>query len=102
MKDWLARAVRTFAQGALGIFVLMYSATLFKLLRDFASVGPGDNLPAVPDLNFFRNLVVACFAGGLIALVSLIHNGIEEWLGKGILKPASPPAPKAVETVAKV
>jgi len=102
MRDWIARVVRTFIQGAVGVFVLTYSATIFKLLRDFASLGPGDNLPPVPDLNFFRNMLLALAAGGVIACGSLIWNGIEELVGKGLLKPSSPPAPKQVEPIAEV
>lgn len=102
MKDWIARVIRTFVQGAIGIFILTYSATIFKLVKDFASLGPGDQLPVVPDMNFLRNMLFACAAGGVIACGSLIWNAIENWTGKGILKPASPPAPKHVEPVAQV
>lgn len=102
MKDWLARVLRTFVQGAVGVFLLTYSATLFKLAQDFASLGPGDELPPLPDLNFVRNMLLALFAGGVIACASLVWNGIEEWSGRGILKPPSPPAPSTVDTVAKV
>lgn len=102
MKDWVARILRTFIQGAVGSFVILYSATVFKLVRDFASLGPGDNLPPVPDMNFWRNMFFAMAAGGVIACGSLVWNGLEAWTGKGILKPASPPASKSVEPVANV
>lgn len=102
MRDWVARVLRTFIQGAVGSFFLLYSTTLFKLVRDFASLGPGDNLPELPDMNFFRNMLFAMAAGGVIASMSLLWNGIEQWIGKGILKPESPPTPKAVEPVANV
>lgn len=102
MRDWIARIVRTFIQGAVGSFVLLYSATVFKIVRSFASLGPGDELPPVPDMNFFRNMLFAMAAGGVIASVSFGWNGIEAWLGKGILKPASPPAAANVQPVAKV
>lgn len=102
LPDWAARVIRTFIQGAVGVFVLTWSATIFNLMKDFASIGPGDHLPAVPDLTFWRNLLISLFAGGVIACGSLLWNGVEQWIGKGILKPASPPAPKNVEPVAKV
>lgn len=102
MKDWAARVLRTFVQGAVGAFLLLYSGTIFDLVRSFASLGPGDNLPAFPDMNFFRNMLFAMAAAGVIASVSLLWNGLEAWSGKGLLKPSSPPAPKDVEPVAKV
>ena len=102
MKDWVARVIRTFIQGGVMVFIFTYFPTLFNILKDFSSLGPGDELPPVPDLNFFRNMLFAIAAGGAIACGSLIWNGIEAWIGKGILKPSSPPAPKNVEGVAKV
>ena len=83
MHDLLIRVWRTFLQGAVGAFLLTYAKPLFDLARDFASLGPGDNLPPTPDLNFWRNLLLACFAGGVIALVSLAHNAINDYLGWG-------------------
>lgn len=102
LKDWLARVLRTFVQGAIGVFVLTYSATIFKLAQDFSSLGPGDELPPLPDLNFLRNMLLALFAGGVIACFSLLWNGLEELTGTGVLKPESPPASGTVKTVAKV
>lgn len=88
MHDMLVRVSRTFAQGAIGAFLLTYATPLFKVARDFASLGPGDNLPATPDLNFFRNMLLALFAGGVIACVSLAHNLINDYLGAGNNLPA--------------
>lgn len=102
LPDWVARVIRTFVQGAVGVFILTWSATLFNLLRDFTSLGPGDHLPPVPDLTFWRNMFLSLFAGGIIACASLVWNAIENYTGKGLLKPASPPAPKNVESVARV
>jgi hypothetical protein len=86
-KDLLNRVGRTFGQGALGVFALTYAKPLFDLMRSFASLGPGDQLPKYPDLTFWRNMLLALFAGGIIALFSLIHNWINDYLGFGGTKP---------------
>jgi hypothetical protein len=97
MKDWIARAVRTFLQAAVGLFIMFYVDDLQKLVDDAVS---GNQIRV--DLNFWKTALFACAIAGVIALVSLAHNAVEEWSGRGILKPPSPPAPANVDTVAKV
>lgn len=81
-KDMLNRVWRTFAQGALGVFGLTYIGPLFDLVQSFVSLGPGDTLPQV-DLTFWRNALLAIVAGGAAAVISLVWNWINDYLGYG-------------------
>jgi hypothetical protein len=97
MKDWIARAVRTFLQAFVGTFVLFYVGPLQQIVQDIVNGGEMH-----VDLNFWRNALFACAVAGFIALVSLAQNWLEDTSGKALLKPPSPPAPADVQPVAKV
>jgi hypothetical protein len=86
-KDLWNRVWRTFVQGALAVFVITWIKPLFELARSFVSLGPGDNLPPMPDLTFWRNLLLAVFFGGVAALVALFWNWANDYLGIGGTKP---------------
>lgn len=81
MKDWLARAVRTLMQ-------LVAGGALTALVNQFAADIDPQWTPYV--------------LAGFTLLVAFAQNMIEDQTGKALLKPDSPPASKAVETVAKV
>lgn len=66
--DWLRRAIRTFAQGAIGIFI-------FLGLPILTNIAGGDT---TIDLNAWKSIGVASAAGGIIALVTALHNLLEE------------------------
>ena len=80
-NDTANRVRRTFIQGATGVFLITYVGPLMTLLTSLTRIAPGEQLPDV-DLTFWRNAVVAIFAGGVIAVVSLIQNMLNTWLGK--------------------
>lgn len=81
MKDTLNRVRRTFIQGALGIFVATYIGPVMAFLQGIVNAGNGGAMPEI-DLTFWRNAVLAIVAGGVIAVVSLIHNLINDYLTK--------------------
>lgn len=83
MKDALKRAARTFVQGAVGIFALAAIGPLNALITGVVSGGGSD---VTIDLNLWRNIGLACLAGGVIALVSLLQNAVEDKTGKTALK----------------
>jgi len=66
--DWLRRAIRTFAQGFLGVFI-------FLGLPILTNVAGGDT---TLDLNAWKSIGIASSAGGIIALVTAVHNLLEE------------------------
>ncbi len=72
-NDPIRRAVRTFAQGALGIFILFAVPALNDLVT---SVGSGG--VAVIDVPFWRNVGIAAIAGGIISLISFAQNFTED------------------------
>lgn len=81
LKDTINRVRRAFIQGALGIFVATYIGPLMTMLTGVVNVGNGNPMPEI-DLTFWRNALLAVVAGGVIAVVSLAHNAINDYLGK--------------------
>ena len=82
LHDLLVRVARTFVQGALGIFIATYIGPVMQLLQDVVNAGAGGDMPEI-DLSFWRNALLAIVAGGMIAVVSLVHNLINDYLNKG-------------------
>lgn len=66
--DCLRRAVRTFFQGAIGVFILLG----LPFLQIFAG---GDT---TIDFNAWKTIGIASAAGGIISLVTAIHNLLED------------------------
>ncbi len=66
--DWLRRAIRTFFQGAVGVFIFLG----FPILTTIAG---GDT---TIDLNVWKSIGIASSAGGIIALVTALQNGLED------------------------
>lgn len=81
-SDLWSRVWRTFAQGAAGVFVATYFGPLMDLMRAFTSLGPGDNLPEI-ELTLWRNALLAVIAGGFVAVAALLHNWVNDYLGRG-------------------
>jgi hypothetical protein len=79
MHDTIKRAVRTFFQGAVGVLALTAIGPLSDLVQDVVS-GSGNDIQI--DLNLWRNILLACVAGGVIALIAFIQNLIEDKVPK--------------------
>lgn len=82
LRKLIHRVGRAWFQGAIGIFAATYIQPVMKLLNDIVNAGNGGGMPQI-DLVFWRNALLAIVAGGAIAVVSLIHNWINDYLGKG-------------------
>lgn len=75
MRDTVVRALRTFAQGFVGVLVL----AAIPAARNLVDAVVGGNGSSVDiDLTFWRNVALAAIAGGVIALVSFLHNLLED------------------------
>ena len=81
MSDSMARIVRTLVQ-------LVAGGGLTLLFDQLAKDVPTRWTPYV--------------VLGATLLVTICQNLVEQWRGAGILRPASPPAPATVQTVAPV
>jgi hypothetical protein len=73
MKDALIRAVRTFIQAFLGVFLGLVAAS---------STGVSD----VPDVSELRAAAMAAGFAALIAMLAWIQNALEASTGKALLK----------------
>lgn len=73
MRDALIRAVRTFIQAFLGVFLGLVAAS---------STGVSD----IPDLSELRAALMAAGFAALIATLSWIQNALEESTGRALLK----------------
>lgn len=71
--DPLRRAIRSFVQGGVGVFILIAVPALNQIVT---SVGSGG--VAVIDVPFWRNVGIAVVAGGAMGLVSFTQNALED------------------------
>lgn len=68
LPDALRRAIRTFVQAATGVLMLQAGSVAID-------VGKGSY---VPDVDWLKRIAISAIAAGVIALVSYIHNGLED------------------------
>ena len=80
MSDTGKRAVRTFAQGFLGVLAVL----ALPVLNDLISSAAGGGEVTV-DVDVWRKILIAGIAGGVIALISFGQNAFEQKTGKDIL-----------------
>lgn len=73
MNDAAKRALRTFAQGFVGVLVLIAVPALNQLVQAVASGGDVEI-----DVNLWQGILIAAVAGGMIALISWAQNAFEE------------------------
>jgi hypothetical protein len=73
MNDTVKRAVRTFFQGAVGVFAIIAIPALGDLVGSVKSGGTAE-----VDVNFWSGILIAAFAGGIISLVAFVQNLIED------------------------
>lgn len=79
-NDAARRALRTFVQGFIGVLILVAIPALNELV---GSVGTGGEVRI--DVNFWREVLIAAVAGGVIALVSFVQNELEQATGTDVL-----------------
>lgn len=77
--DVLIRAGRTFVQGFIGILALIAVPVLNDLVQTVAAGGVVEI-----DVNVWQSIGIAGIAGGVVALIALGQNWIEETRGKSI------------------
>lgn len=75
LGDALKRAIRTFVQGAVGVLMLTAIGPLNELVTGLVS---GNGHDAKIDLDIWRNIALAAMAGGFIALITFLHNALED------------------------
>lgn len=86
-RDSILRAVRTFIITTLTLFIPGLLGWLHEM-TEWAKAAGERPFPDGHDLSF---LGVAAIVAGFVAVVNLIWNGIEDGLGKGMLR--NPPVP---------
>lgn len=75
MTDPIRRALRTFAQGFVGVLAIAAVGPLNDLVTGVVS-GAGSDVTI--DLSLWRNIALAAIAGGVIALISWAQNRLED------------------------
>ncbi len=80
MNDTAARALRTFAQGFIGVLAIVAIPVLNDIV---SSVGSGGEVTI--DVDLWRGIAIAAVAGGLIALVSWAQNRLEDVTGHDLV-----------------
>lgn len=76
-KDAGIRAGRTFVQAFAATFCVLTIPALTNLMKDIAN-----GTDATFDVGFWRGTLCAACLAGVIALLSLLQNGLEDITGK--------------------
>lgn len=87
-RDSLRRALRTFIITTLALFV----PGLLGWLNELTAWARGEGSTPFPDAHGLAYLGVSAIVAGVIALVNLLWNAIEDAYGRGLLR-AVPPRP---------
>lgn len=82
--DSLKRALRVFLKSALALFV----PGLLGWLNDLTSWAKGEGATPFPDAHGLAYLGVTAITAGVIALVSLVWDAIENATGVTVLRPS--------------
>lgn len=88
-RDSLRRALRTFLITTLALFI----PGLLGWLNALTEWARGEGSTPFPDAHGLAYLGVSAITAGVVALVNLAWNAIEDATGKGVLR--TPPAPPA-------
>lgn len=91
--DSLKRALRVFLKSALALFV----PGLLGWLNDLTSWAKGEGATPFPDAHGLAYLGVTAITAGVIALVSLLWDAVENATGVTVLRPALAAAPTTTE-----
>lgn len=88
-SDGVRRAVRTFVVAFFGIFI-PGALGFLHAVTDWAT---GGGQKPFPDMHSVAFLGVAALAAGMIAILNLIWNWVEDKTGKGLLRTPQQPTP---------
>jgi hypothetical protein len=83
LRDLLTRVGRTFLQGAVPVFLVTAVGPLRDVYYDLLNVAAGHGTVPEAHVDALRSVLVAVVAGGLVALGSLVHNWINDYLKLG-------------------
>lgn len=86
-KDSIKRAVRTFVIATLGLLI----PGLLGWLNELTSWARNAGGTPFPDAHGLVYIVVAAICGGVIALLNLLVNWVEDTAGKGVLREVTSP-----------
>lgn len=85
-RDTIRRAVRTFVITTLGLFV----PGLLGWLNNVTEWAAGNGTSPFPDGHGLVYLGVSACVAGIVALVNLAWNALEDGIGKGFLRNVPP------------
>ena len=81
-RDSVRRAIRTFIITTLGLFI----PGLLGWLNDVTRWANGNGETPFPDGSGLLFLAISACVGGIVALVNLVWNMLEDAWGKGLLR----------------
>lgn len=85
-RDTIRRAVRTFVITTLGLFI----PGLLGWLHGVTEWAAGNGTSPFPDGHGLVYLGVSACVAGIVALVNLVWNALEDGIGKGFLRNVPP------------
>lgn len=88
-RDTIRRAIRTFIITTLALFV----PGLLGWLNDLTQWAAGEGSTPFPDAHGLVFLGVSAITAGVVALVNLGWNAVEDAAGKGLLRDVPPRQP---------
>lgn len=90
-RDAVRRAIRTFIITTLALFI----PGLLGWLNGLTEWARGEGSTPFPDAHGLLYLAVSAIVAGVIALINLLWNVVEDTIGKGLLRtvPARPTPP---------
>lgn len=89
-RDAVRRALRTFIITTLALFI----PGLLGWLNDLTAWAKGQGSTPFPDAHGLLFLLVSAITAGVVALINLVWNLVENGIGKGMLRTV-PPKPAA-------
>lgn len=88
-RDSVRRALRTFVITTLALFI----PGLLGWLNDLTAWARGQGSTPFPDAHGLLFLAVSAITAGVVALVNLVWNIVEDATGKGMLRTVPAPVP---------
>lgn len=81
-RESVRRALRTFIITTIGLFI----PGLLGWLNDLTSWARGEGSTPFPDAHGLAYLGVSAIVAGVVAVVNLLWNAVEDATGKGLLR----------------